>query len=215
MPQLYTNNAISLLEFDIGPSSLQFQVAPGEGDLFPQPVNADDFFLVTFENSIGTQREIVKCHGRIGDTIFIDPFGRGFEDTPIQAWPVDTLVDHRLTAYTLNRLFSSVASAPDVPPVVYAQTSLNVDTFVAQTLVKTCKWLVTVMDLVNGRTSVTEVIAVYRGPTQDPFFTTFGKTGDPLHYHINVTQNSNTMSLTVVNDDTVDLTASILRIQAS
>lgn len=104
MKQLFTNNAVSLLASGITSTATTLTVLAGMGALFPNP-GADEFFIVTLEDQGATQREIIWVTGRSGDTF--TGLLRGQEDTTAQAWTAtlgsDTLVDHRLTAYTLNR----------------------------------------------------------------------------------------------------------------
>lgn len=113
--QLFTNNAISLLNSSISAFDLELHVLPGTGATFPQPSNAGEFFLITLESTGAPfDREIIKVIGRSGDTLFIDPAGRGQEGTTPRAWPAtDTLVDHRLTAETIRQAF---LNPPQVPP---------------------------------------------------------------------------------------------------
>ena len=118
--QLFTNNAISLLNVSVGPADLVIQVLPGSGSQFPQPANAGEFFLVTLEETAAPfAGEIIKVIGRSGDQLIVDPAGRGQEGTTPRAWAAsDTLVDHRLTAETIRQAFlnppASVTSELDV-----------------------------------------------------------------------------------------------------
>lgn len=120
--QLFTNNAISLLNSSISPFDLELHVLPGTGSQYPQPSNAGEFFLVTLETTAAPfDREIVKVIGRSGDTLFIDPAGRGQEGTVPQAWAAtDTLVDHRLTAETIRQAFLNPPQTSGGPSVAVA-----------------------------------------------------------------------------------------------
>lgn len=103
--QLFTNNATSLLAAPISPIATSLTVMSGYGVLFPQPIDPDDFFLVTLENQTGTAREIIRVEGRSGDTF--TTIVRAQEGTVAQTWGAsignDTLVDHRVTAETMRQ----------------------------------------------------------------------------------------------------------------
>jgi len=217
MTQLYTNNAISLLENSLTSSSLEIQVIPGDGALFPQPTNPGDFFLVTLEDShnAGTT-EIVKIILRVGDTLYIDPlWGRGFDDTLARAWPADTLVDHRITAYTLRKIeqVRGAISNPDDPNIVLPSNSLVSDTYTVQFPNQlSCKWIVTVLHEATGRISIAEVLAAYRPAPLSPSYVTYAKTGDNLKYVISVVSSGTEMRLNVTNTDTVDFRINCIRL---
>lgn len=100
--QLFSNNAVSLLNAPISASSTSLQVQPGLGALFPQPSQPGEFFLVTLETIAAPfNREIIKVTGRSGDTLTFSLADRAQEGTVAQAWAAnDTLVDHRATAET-------------------------------------------------------------------------------------------------------------------
>jgi hypothetical protein len=218
MAQLFTNNAISLSSNILSPIGLSIHVIPGDGHLFPQPVNATDFFLVTLEDSHNTVREIIKVVDRIGDELIIDPAGRGFEGTTPRMWAVDTLVDHRITAFTFRNVVSAAgipgaAQDPNVVNIVPATTTKNADIFtISYPNNLACKWLLTVLDQASGRVTVSEIIACYRGPLAPPKFSVYAKTGDALKYTVDVIASGTTLELNVVNTDTVDLTITYVRI---
>lgn len=109
--QLFTNNAIALLQTNIGPTSMTVQVQPGLGALYPQPVNPGEFFLVTLESiNAPLATEIIKITGRVGDVFTVG--ARGQENTTAQAWTADeTLVDHRVTAETMRQAFLQPVSS--------------------------------------------------------------------------------------------------------
>lgn len=104
LKQLFTNNAVSLLKTGIGPTATTIEVLAGQGAQFPNP-GANEFFTVTLEDQSALVQEIVHVVHRAGDVFTIV---RGQEGTEPRAWTAsqghDTLVDHRLTALTLNRL---------------------------------------------------------------------------------------------------------------
>jgi Head domain of trimeric autotransporter adhesin len=112
--QLFTNNAVSLLTAPLSPLSTSLTVIPGHGALFPQPTgDGSDYFLITLEDQAATIREIIKVTGRAGDTLTFSLADRALEaaagvtHVPL-AWTAgvggETLVDHRVTAETLDRL---------------------------------------------------------------------------------------------------------------
>lgn len=101
MPQLFSNNAVSILAHPINSIDTRLDITPGFGGLYPTISNNSDYFIVTLENREGTLREIVKVIDRIGDTFTII---RGQEGTTPLSWPQITLFDLRDTAGTLKRL---------------------------------------------------------------------------------------------------------------
>jgi hypothetical protein len=109
--QLFTNNAVSLLQSPLSVTGTTVQLQPGLGAEFPQPVNPGEFFLITLEDIVNPRlREIIKVIARTGDTLIIDPAGRGLENTTARYWNSgDTLVDHRITAGTIEQAFLSPA----------------------------------------------------------------------------------------------------------
>ncbi len=100
--QLFSNNAISLLQAGISSTDTTIQLQPGRGSLFPQPSVSGEFFLVTLETvDPPFIREIVRVTGRSGDTL--TGCLRGQEGTSPLVWTaVSTLVDHRVTAKTMS-----------------------------------------------------------------------------------------------------------------
>jgi hypothetical protein len=110
--QLFTNNAVSLLDAPLNSNDAVIYVQAGLGQGFPQPINPGEFFLVTLEDIANpSKREIIKCIARTGDSLVIDPAGRGWEgSTPLNWLAHDTLVDHRITAGTIEDAFLSPVS---------------------------------------------------------------------------------------------------------
>lgn len=105
--QLFTNNAVTLLQAPITATDTSLTVMNGYGAQFPQPTgDGSDFFLVTLENQTATVREIIRVTGRVGDTFTFALAHRGQEGTTPLAWNAssgdDTLVDHRITAETMR-----------------------------------------------------------------------------------------------------------------
>lgn len=105
--QLFSNNAISLLQVSISTTDMSITLQPGQGDLFPTPQLTGEFFLITLEDIANpTIREIIKIASRVGDTLIVASSGRGWEQTDALNWAAnDTLVDHRITAETIRQAF--------------------------------------------------------------------------------------------------------------
>jgi hypothetical protein len=112
--QLFTNNAISLLQVSISASDTTIVLQPGQGALFPLPTNPGEFFLITLESIASPlNREIIKISGRVGDILTVHPTGRAQEGTVAQVWPaINTLVDHRITAETIRQAFLQPIAPP-------------------------------------------------------------------------------------------------------
>lgn len=213
MSQLYTNNAISLLNNNLSPGDSIIQVSYGDGALYPQPTNPGDFFLITLEDEHAQNREIVKIGNRIGDQLFI--VERGFENTIPQYWPENTLVDHRVTAYTFTNKewVPGTVQDPNIQNIVLPSEIKLVDTFETEFPNKlACKWLVTVLNPITYEISVCEVLGCYRGPINQPNFTVYAKTGDKLKYEIDLIAIGSELQLKVINLETTDLQVNWLRI---
>lgn len=124
MKQLFTNNAVSLLATGIRSSDTTLTVLPGHGDMFPTP-QGNEFFTVTLEDQSASIQEIIHVTGRAGDLFIIE---RGKEGTQPRDWLAsqgnDTLVDHRLTAWTLSSL-SNAFSNPSFPSLTDYADAIN------------------------------------------------------------------------------------------
>lgn len=215
MSQLYANNAISLLENNLPINGLSINVIPGDGVLYPQPTQPDDFFLITLEDDHAQNREIVKIIDRINDVLIIAPDGRGFENTIPQNWPINTLVDHRVTAYTFTnkQWVPGTVQDPNIQNVVQPTEIKLVDTYETAFPNKlSCKWLITVLNPITHQISVSEVLGCYRGPSLNPTFTVYAKTGDKLKYSIELIAIGAILQLKVINQEAVDLQVNWLRI---
>lgn len=211
--QIFTNNAVALLDADISASDLTIQVQPGFGALFPNPTAAE-FFLVTLESSTAPlAREIVKCVGRTGDTLIVDPAGRGWEGTTAAAWLAgSTLVDHRVTAGTLRSLqgnFGRPTTGLSIP-VGGTQEASALD---VTTKNKSCKWIITIQTA-DGRITMAEIIAVWKGPPLTPRFNVYARVGDNINFSVNVIGTPTEMKLEISNNDTSHFTdVSVIRLQ--
>ena len=212
--QLFTNNALSLLNTAIGPTDLIIEVITGDGHLYPQPLLADDYFIITIEDPTSTYREIIRCSGRSGDQLIVDPLGRGYEGTTAQYWAIDSLVDHRATAHFYNQAkVNGESSSATTLNIVSPAATGNADTFtISYPNQLACKWIITVLDPISDRVSVCEVLACYRGAVNPPMFSVYARTGDKLHYLIEVDVSGSALELNVTNEDTVPLQINWIRI---
>lgn len=113
MGVLFTNNAVSSLQFSAAAASTQITLAAGTGAQFPQPVNPGDYFMLTLENTnvVPTQREIVQVTGRSGDTLTVV---RAQEGTTAQSWNVGAVAAHRVTAAVLTSIVGNLATQSNV-----------------------------------------------------------------------------------------------------
>ncbi len=167
LKQLFTNNAVTLLAAPITASDTSLTVMTGYGALFPNP-GVDEFFLVTLENQAATAREIIKITGRTGDVFTFSLSDRGQEDTVPQAWGAssgnDTLVDHRVTAETLDRALADTGIAGiDVQdhgsPIATAATTLNFEGSVSVSGSGTTKTItITGGNDIHGSTTLTSIV---------------------------------------------------------
>lgn len=174
--QLFSNNAVALLETSIGPTDLSINLQTGLGEYFPQPVNPGDFFLITLETIASPlTREIVKIIGRSGDTLIVDPSGRAWENPnglfPAQSWTaLETLVDHRITAYTIKQAFlqptpSSGGSGGIIysPVIVDPSSASGLVTVQYSDYSRFNKFWVSMVDDVTGESQALEILSIIQG----------------------------------------------------
>lgn len=117
MAQLFSNNALTTIAAPFMAGDTQLLVKSGTGSLFPNiplPVPNDlgitapqeNYFLLTIENATATNREVISIVGREGDVLYVG--ARGIEDTAPTDWDVNSIVELRLTAGTLNSQTSAL-----------------------------------------------------------------------------------------------------------
>jgi hypothetical protein len=214
--QLFTNNAVALLQTSIAPTDLVIQVQPGLGSLFPQPTNAGEWFLITLETIAAPfQREIVKVIGRAGDTFIVDPAGRGWESTTPAAWIAgETLIDHRVTAGTL-RCFQQAKSSNFGDNTLGLWIDIggteNASSLDVTGMNRSCKWLVTI-ETADSRICMIELLAVYK--PGNPIWNRYSKIGDTVSVGFDVVDATTEMILTISNTDLSDFVkVDVMRLQ--
>jgi len=108
MPQLFKNNAFSILAAGISSSATTLTVTAGHGNRFPV-AGGSDWFVITLEDLRGNI-EIVKCTSRPAgsDTFVIE---RAQEGTVARDWQVGDTVSLRLTAEGINEIRTSAVAA--------------------------------------------------------------------------------------------------------
>lgn len=117
MAQLFSNNALTLLAAPLLAGDMQILVKSGAGDLFPSiplPIPNDfgitppqeDYFVITIENQTATVREVISIIGREGDVLYVG--SRGIEQTSPTDWELNSIVELRLTAGSLNSQTSAL-----------------------------------------------------------------------------------------------------------
>lgn len=216
--QLFTNNGISLLNTDISATDLTIQLDPGAGSGFPQPTNTGEWFVVTIEDgSAPVSREIVKIIDRVGDTLIVDPVGRGWEGTTAQAWTAgNVIVDHRITAGTLycfQEMASPIPNDVETGLSVVINNTETANSMDITGLNKTCKWLVTVKTA-DGRIAMTEVLAVNKDAPASPIFTEYARVGDRIKFETIVSNTPTEMKLNIKNNDISDfIEVDVIRLQ--
>lgn len=109
MTVLLTNNARSLLAAAISASETVVRVRVGNGDRFPLPKAADEWFPLTLEDESGNI-EIMRATARVGDTITVQ---RGAEGTVARAFSAGDAVELRATAAVFADRSSDGGSGPD------------------------------------------------------------------------------------------------------
>jgi hypothetical protein len=226
--QLFTNNAISLLQVGISASSTTIQLQPGQGALFPQPTNPGEFFLVTLEDVANPNiREIVRVEGRIGDTL--TNCVRGQEGTTAQSWPaIDTLVDHRITAETIRQAFLQPVAPPPVsgsggyeyaPVTVFSMSSEPIATVNYSHTRRGNKFWVTMYCPQNEDSQTFELLTLIEGNMNtNSEHTTWSKTNRiGYNFHGNIQLSLNTLSKVMTlawqnNEPLVDVIVTVVRI---
>lgn len=212
--QLFTNNAIALLDTSIGPADTVIQVQPGLGALYPLPTKESEFFLVTLEDATAPMaREIVRISSRSGDVLTVATGGRGYEGTPAMAWPAsNTIVDHRITAETLRCLqdrnqFASPTQGLAIP----INTSANANSLPIDANNETCKWLVTIKTT-GGSVTMFEILAVYN--SGNPIYGVYSVIGNAVNFGVNVVDGGTSMDLIISNRGTSDFVkVDVIRLQ--
>lgn len=103
MAALFTNNASSTLLSSITAAATTLFVQVADGVLFPTPVAASDYFMLTLEDRTQNPvaREIVKCTARTGNQMTVV---RAQEGTTALNWAANVTVSNRITAAILSNL---------------------------------------------------------------------------------------------------------------
>jgi hypothetical protein len=226
--QLFTNNAVSLLQANISASDTTIIVQPGLGAEFPQPVNPGEFFLITLENiAAPLQREIIKVMGRSGDVL--TGCIRAQEGTFAQSWPAtNTLVDHRITAETIKQAFLQPVAPPPssgtggyvyAPVTILPLQSDSVSTVVYSDYRRGNKFWVTMVAPTIDLAQTFEVLTLVNGSIAGNAETVTWTRSNRLGYNflgsLGVTLNTSTKELTVSwtnNEPNVSVTVTIVRI---
>jgi len=98
VPQVFANNAFSVINGAISDSATTINLTPSTGVRFPA-LGGGDFFLATLFSIDGSGNEsaweIVKCTARSGDVLTVE---RGQENTAGAAWLSGTRIELRPTA---------------------------------------------------------------------------------------------------------------------
>lgn len=135
MSQIFKNDSKSTSTSVIGAGDLIIQIV--DATTFPV-LSGVDYSLVTIE--IGTSIEIIKliAPGKTGNSLIVDPVGRGWEGTTPLAFPVGSRVEGRITAGTLNTIVSSANTevSTETANRLAADNLLQID-IAAETLART------------------------------------------------------------------------------
>ena len=94
MPFIFSNNCRGYLAVQLSSSGTEITVQNGAP--FPTP-SGDDFYYLTLVGGspVETSWEVVKVTGKSGNILTVE---RGIDGTSAQIWPVDTMIEMRLTA---------------------------------------------------------------------------------------------------------------------
>lgn len=223
MKQLFTNNAVSLLALPITSSDTALTVMTGYGLLFPNP-GPNEYFLVTLENETATAREIIRVTGRTGDTFTFSLSDRAQEGTIAQGWGAsfgnDTLVDHRLTAETLEVAVEAdwIQGANTGTLITPASTS-TINAVNYSNLNRGFKFFVTVLNTSTENAATLEILANVSGSlslnTETIEWNTVGRIGFLLNFTIFISLNTSSkdLELKVANGEPNPIQVMCTRIQ--
>jgi hypothetical protein len=233
--QLFANNAISLLAAPITVISTSLTVITGHGALYPQPTgDGSDFFLITLEDQSATTREIIKVTGRVGDTLLFNLADRGQEGTTVQAWSSnpghETLVDHRVTAETMQWAMQLPVSGPSsstawingantLSTPIDQGWQLPISMAAYSDLNRTFKFFVTIKHTASHQVRAFEVMLTITGNvsanTEVVHATQYATVGPKLQgdLHASLNTTSKYLSLEWSNDEATPVLVHVTRIQ--
>lgn len=124
MPQLFTNNAVSILASAMAFDATTLTVKAGDGALFPNPLNGDFFKLTLFQLTPQGEvnRSILKISGRNGDDLTISGWEEG--STP-RSYNAGDGVEIRATAGAQLPVYNGALTGPlnEAVPVTLASAS--------------------------------------------------------------------------------------------
>lgn len=210
MAQLFANNAISRLASAVSPISMTIYVDPARANLFPDPQNIDDYFLITLDDIDDVDNfEIVKISHRLGNQLFVAE--RGFEGTVPKTWTIEsTLVDHRITAGTLQSFLPAVRRPHTNIP---AGTTIVIDAFQPSSENLSQKWQVTLQSPDLDKYQFFEINAIYLQTANDVKFTVFGVVGNSFNVDVDIVLQGGYIKLIIQNDEPASIVANVIRIQ--
>lgn len=128
----FANNATSTLVLPLDKVSLELTVKSGTGVLFPTVEEEGEFFYITLLSVTGVM-EIVKCTHKNLDVFTIE---RAQQGTVAQSFLEGSIVQHRLTASSMNSISATSLATPVTilltgkatsTPVVYDGTQRTVN----------------------------------------------------------------------------------------
>ena len=97
MAILFANNAFGTLATSINTTATSISLQSGQGARFPSPTGGDIFYATLVNQA--NELEIVKCTGRVNDTLTVQ---RAQEGTPARSFVAGDRVELRLTAAGLS-----------------------------------------------------------------------------------------------------------------
>ena len=97
MAILFANNAFGTLATSINTTTTSISLQSGQGARFPSPMGGDIFYATLVNQA--NELEIVKCTGRVNDTLTVQ---RAQEGTPARSFVAGDRVELRLTAAGLT-----------------------------------------------------------------------------------------------------------------
>lgn len=161
----FANNASAYLVDTLEADATTFDITPGTGILFPELILPTDFFFVTVSDT-DANFEIMKVTGRSADTFTVV---RAQEGTEARAFTINSLVENRLTAGSIEYILNDTQATESKEGRVRLATEQDVIDGVSTTLAVTPASLTTVYFM--------------RGMIM-PFSGTFDEEGHPIDSRI-------------------------------
>lgn len=210
MAQIFTNNAIARIISPISISDMTIVIDPVRASLFPNPTKIEDYFLITLDDITDPDiYEIVKIGSRTGNQLNVTT--RGYENSGAKAWAIDdTIIDHRLTAGTLDS-FLPVTRINGFNVVGGGTQYLDSMSLTPSNIM--VKWQITIIETINNKVQSLEVHAIYKPATVSITWNKFSVIGDAMNVIITPEIVGSLIKLKIENNETNTIIINTTRIR--